>query len=248
MIFAGKTDRGKVRKTNQDDFAAGKLPQNAAYAVVCDGMGGANGGNIASSTAVGIISEAIKEGYSPGMNPEEIRGLLSVSIRKANTSVYEMSRKELSLYGMGTTVVACIAARGLIHVAHAGDSRAYLIKDDIIKLTRDHSIVQDMIENGKITPEEALTHPQKNIITRALGVEESLDIDFGVFDFDTDAAVLLCSDGLTNLVDDNAIQSIVKGAAPEEITEKLVTMANQNGGNDNITVVVICNALTGSEI
>lgn len=248
MIIAGKTDRGKVRRTNQDDFAQGKLLGEASYAVVCDGMGGANGGNIASSTAVGIISDAILNGYSPTLDINGIKTLLADSINKANTAVYEMARKDPSLFGMGTTVVVCVAANSGVIIAHAGDSRAYLIKNGIKLLTRDHSIVQDMVENGKITPEEALVHPQKNIITRALGVEESLQIDFCFTELDSGATVLLCTDGLTNLVSDDTIESMVNNNEPEKCIEKLVNLANQNGGNDNITVVVICNALTGSDI
>lgn len=248
MIIAGKTDRGKVRRTNQDDFAQGKLPGEASYSVVCDGMGGANGGNIASSTAVGIISDAILNGYSPSLDINGIKSLLADSINKANTVVYEMARKDPSLFGMGTTVVVCVAVNSGVIIAHAGDSRAYLIKNGIKLLTRDHSIVQDMVENGKITPEEALVHPQKNIITRALGVEESLQIDFCFTELDSGATVLLCTDGLTNLVSDDTIESVVTSNEPEKCIEQLVNMANQNGGNDNITVVVICNALTGSDI
>ncbi len=248
MIVSGKTDRGKVRKTNQDDFAIGNLPGGAAYAVVCDGMGGANGGNVASSTAAAIISECIVKGYSQNLDIEDIKNLLAESIKKANTAVFEMSRKDVSLYGMGTTVVACLAGNEKFAVAHAGDSRAYLVGGGMKQLTRDHSIVQEMLENGKITAEEALVHPQKNIITRALGVEESLNIDFNVYDFANGAAVLICTDGLTNLVDDKMIETVVNETEPEECCERLVNMANENGGSDNITVVVIYNALTGSDI
>jgi protein phosphatase len=248
MIVSGKTDRGKVRNTNQDDFVVGNLPGGASYAVVCDGMGGANGGNVASSTAAGIISECIVKGFSPTLGMQDIKELLASAISRANKAVFEMSRKDTSLFGMGTTVVACIAGGQSLTIAHAGDSRAYIVDGKIRQLTRDHSVVQEMLENGKITTDEALSHPQKNIITRALGVEESLDIDFNVLDFAPCTAVLICTDGLTNLVDDETIETVIKVMAPEECTERLVNMANENGGSDNITVVVIYNALTGSDI
>jgi PPM family protein phosphatase len=248
MIIAGKTDRGKVRVTNQDDFAVGYLPGSAVYAVVCDGMGGANGGNVASSTAVRIISKEIAGGYNESLDDEGIKKLLMLAVGKANNAVFEMSRKDHSLLGMGTTVVAAVASGGSVSVAHAGDSRAYLIDDGIKQLTRDHSIVQEMLENGKITQDEALIHPQKNIITRALGVEESLDIDFKMVQFGADGAVLICTDGLTNLITDEALQITVKESNKEQCAEKLVNMANDNGGSDNITVVVIYNAQTGGEI
>lgn len=241
MIFSGRTDKGKVRKTNQDDFAADKLTGGSVFAVVCDGMGGANGGNVASSTAVGIISESIKSGYNDNLDENGIKVLILDSIKKANDAVYEKSRSDPALFGMGTTIVAVIAANDKAYIAHAGDSRAYLIDDDINKLTRDHSIVQEMVENGKITQEEALVHPQKNIITRALGVEESLELDYSVHEFKKGSSILICTDGLTNLVSDEDIKETVKRAEPEGCIDKLVNMANSNGGSDNITVVVIRN-------
>lgn len=248
MIIAGKTDRGKVRQTNQDDYAAGQLPGGAAYAVVCDGMGGANGGNVASSTAVKVVSDAIVEEYSEKLDPQGIKKLIALAVGRANTAVYEMSREKPELFGMGTTVVAAVVSGGFVTVAHAGDSRAYLMNGGMEKLTRDHSIVQEMLENGRITQDEALTHPQKNIITRALGVEESLDIDFCVSPFGEGSALIICTDGLTNLIADDTIRSVVTEAPPEQCAETLVGMANDNGGSDNITVVVICNAQSGGEI
>lgn len=248
MIIAGKTDKGKVRKTNQDDYTAGELKGGASYAVVCDGMGGANGGNVASSTAVKIISDSILNGYLPSFDNMQVHDLLETSIQKANAEVFDMSKKDQSLFGMGTTVVACIAGNGNVTVSHAGDSRAYLLNEKLIRLTRDHSMVQEMIENGKITPEEALIHPQKNIITRALGVEENLDIDFSVSEFEEGNSLIICTDGLTNLVTDEIIEKTAKEMSPQECADKLINIANENGGSDNITVVVIYNALTGSDI
>ncbi|HEX2937647.1 MAG TPA: Stp1/IreP family PP2C-type Ser/Thr phosphatase [Ruminiclostridium sp.] len=248
MIFSGKTDRGKVRKSNQDDFAVGELSGGAVFAVVCDGMGGANGGNIASSSAVKIISENLKQGFDASLKPENIKLLIIDSINMANDVVFEKSRNDTALFGMGTTVVVMIAASGKAFIAHAGDSRAYLINDEIKKLTRDHSIVQEMLENGKITPEEALVHPQKNIITRALGVEGCLNIDYCVQNFNPGCSVLICTDGLTNLVSDSEIYDVIKHEEPEQSVNRLIDMANLSGGSDNITVVIIHNAQTGSEI
>lgn len=248
MIIAGKTDKGIVRGTNQDDFAAGSLPGGAAYVVVCDGMGGANGGNVASSTAVDIISKEITQRFREGLDEEGIRELIGTAIEKANTEVFEMAQKDPSLFGMGTTVVVAIAADGYLTVANAGDSRAYLITDGICQLTHDHSIVQEMVENGKITSDEALVHPQKNIITRALGVEENLNIDFCRTKFDVQGKVLICTDGLTNLVTEDDILAAIKESDPEECVESLVKKANDNGGIDNITVVVIYNVPNGGEI
>lgn len=248
MFIAGKTDKGMVRLSNQDDFAAGKLADGACFAVVCDGMGGANGGNVASSTAVETIKKKITEGYSDGLDSDGIGKLVAAAIKEANTAVFEQSRKDQSLLGMGTTVVAAVIKDGFATIAHAGDSRAYLIDDGIRQLTRDHSIVQEMLESGKITKEEAMTHPQKNIITRALGVEQSLDIDFCSFKFSGSSAILICTDGLTNQIDDSQLETVVKTVPPEQCAEKLVGMANEHGGSDNITVVVIYNAQSGGAI
>lgn len=250
MIIAGKTDTGRVRKTNQDEFATGELPSGAAFALVCDGMGGANGGNVASSVAAQAISKGIQEGYSPALDVKGREKLLGDVIGRANSAVYGMSRKDAALSGMGTTVVVCIASENGLVVAHAGDSRAYLLTKDgaLRRLTRDHSVVQAMIENGKLTEAEANSHPQKNIITRALGVEETLELDFAAADFEPGAAVLLCSDGLTNHVPEEAISQTAADSSPSECVERLVDTANENGGSDNITVVVLCNASTGGEL
>lgn len=248
MKFAGKTDKGRVRSSNQDDFAANFLPGGGVCAVVCDGMGGANGGNIASSTSVKIISQTIADGYNENLDENGIKELISSAVDKANAAVFNMSREDSSLMGMGTTVVVAVAAGGCITVANAGDSRAYLIDDGITQLTHDHSIVQEMLENGKITSDEALVHPQKNIITRALGVEQNLNLEFNTVDFKAGSTVLICTDGLTNMVPNDVIGSVARNFPPEECVTKLVEMANENGGNDNITVVVICNALTGGMI
>ncbi|MFT9055834.1 MAG: Stp1/IreP family PP2C-type Ser/Thr phosphatase [Ethanoligenens sp.] len=240
LQIIGKTDVGKVRKTNQDDYAYGYLPDGAVWAVVCDGMGGANGGSVASSMAVRAITDSIQKQYTGQADAASVRALLFDALSDANTQVHVKARQDISLYGMGTTVVACIATADVLFVAHAGDSRAYLLDAQATQLTRDHSVVQEMVESGQLTAEEARNHPNKNIITRALGVEPSLKIDFGEHAFPKGAGVLLCSDGLSNLVEDEtfvqAMREDLEGAA-----EKLTALANEKGGTDNITVVMIVN-------
>lgn len=248
MLISGKTDKGIVRATNQDDFAAGSLPGGAAYAVVCDGMGGANGGNIASQTAVKIINREIRANFSENLSDVEIKRLVEKAASAANAEVYKMSNEDTELSGMGTTLVVVIATPKFFITANAGDSRAYLLNEGIRQITHDHSVVQEMVENGKITSDEALTHPQKNIITRALGVEETLELDFTKNDFTFGESLLICTDGLTNMVDNETIMTTVKDSVPKESSEKLIALANENGGSDNITVVVICNDLSGGEI
>ncbi len=242
MRIASKTDMGLVRSSNQDSYAAGELLEGTAWAVVCDGMGGANGGNIASANAVKIISEYISSSYHEGMSSNSIRALLESSICGANVRLYDMSRTIGSLSGMGTTVVAVIISGGIAHIAHAGDSRAYLIRDNKLnQITKDHSIVQTMIDKGQLTEEEAKLHPNKNVITRALGVSEEIGIEYNEVDFSDDDCILLCTDGLTNYLTVQEIEEKIKDKNFYEYPQILIDSANENGGGDNITLVVLSN-------
>lgn len=240
MRIAGKTDTGLVRRSNQDDFAFGRFSDETVWAVVCDGMGGANGGNIASSTAVKVISENITAGYSPDIDTDGFKDLLLNSINAANKRVFDMARAEPSLFGMGTTVVAGLVRKDKAYIVHAGDSRAYLLSEGQIRqITRDHSIVQEMLECGKLTPDEAKIHPQKNIITRALGVEETLAIDYCTTDLKDNDYLLICTDGLSNHIETGKILETVINCGLDGSPEELIKLANDDGGSDNITVVVI---------
>ncbi len=242
MRIASKTDTGIVRSSNQDSYAAGELLEGTAWAVVCDGMGGANGGNIASANAVKIISEYISSSYHEGMSSNSIRALLESSICGANVRLYDMSRTIESLAGMGTTVVAVIISGGVAHIAHAGDSRAYFIRDNkLTQITRDHSIVQSMIDKGQLTEEEAKKHPNKNVITRALGVAEDIGIEYNEVDFEDNDCILLCTDGLTNYLSVAEIEEKIKDKNFYEYPQILIDSANDNGGGDNITLVVLSN-------
>lgn len=240
MKISARTDVGIVRSNNQDSYAAGEFQNGVAWAVVCDGMGGNAGGNIASSTAVKSISERITSAYRETMTSSSIKNLLVTAITNANFEIYDMAADNLELLGMGTTVVAAIMTKNVLYVAHAGDSRAYLIsQDEIRQLTRDHSVVQDLVDRGEITPEQARIHPRKNLITRALGVDESLKVDFTVEDLEGDETLLICTDGLSNMIEPLDIYRMVADNPDAEIAEILVNKANENGGEDNITVVAI---------
>lgn len=240
MKIVAKTDTGKVRASNQDAYAAGELPNGVAWAVVCDGMGGVAGGNVASTTAVKIISEQISSKYRAGMSSRSIKNMLFSAITAANISIYEIGCSDSELRGMGTTVVACILAGNEAYIAHAGDSRAYILhENDLTQLTRDHSMVQDLVETGKITEDEAKHHPRKNIITRAVGVDETIDIDFCVEELTEEDTLLICTDGLTNYVDIDEIRQITADNGFYGYAESLVKRANENGGGDNITVVAL---------
>lgn len=240
MKIASKTDIGLVRNSNQDSYAAGELSDGTAWAVVCDGMGGANGGNIASANAVKIISEYISSSYHEGMGSNSIKTLLESSIYGANIRLFDMSRTIESLSGMGTTVVAAIVSQGVAHIAHAGDSRAYIIRDNkLSQITKDHSIVQSMIDKGQLTPDEAKNHPNKNLITRALGVNEEIIVEYNEIGIGKGESILICTDGLTNFLDDENIESKIAECSFDEYPQVLINAANEAGGGDNITIVVL---------
>lgn len=237
-IFA-KTDTGKVRSINQDAYSVNVLPDGTALAVVCDGMGGANAGDIASKTAVDVISTYILNAYTPNLTIEQITRLMGNAISSANMEVYSISKKDEQLRGMGTTVVVAIVRDKQAVICSIGDSRAYLIRDGITQITKDHSMVQSLIESGKISPEEARLHPEKNVITRALGVENNVLIDSYCLDIDKNDKILLCTDGLSNCVDNNLLLRIIKNNLPSNAVELLIEQANHGGGRDNITAAII---------
>ncbi len=240
MRTLGASHPGRVRTSNQDAYLCGKLAENTAFAVVCDGMGGANGGNIASSIAMRSMAERLVEDYRENATPEAVRELLESAVLEANGAVYRAAREEPDLYGMGTTAVAAIATPEAVYIAYAGDSRAYIITPrDIEQVTKDHSVVQDMVDKGQITQEEAKTHPQKHFLTRALGVEPDLECAFTRVAFPDNGTLLICTDGLSNLVAAEMIQSLVRTFAFQDIPMKLITTANLAGGSDNITVVAV---------
>lgn len=240
MKIVAKTDKGLVRENNQDAYAVGELPGEVAWAVVCDGMGGAAGGNIASALAVKVISEKITSAYNERMRDASIKNLLDSAIAAANIEVYDLAYSRSDLNGMGTTVVAVIVRDNVAYIAHAGDSRAYLVsKDDVKQITVDHSLVQNLVDRGEITPEEAERHPKKNLITRALGVDKRIDVDFSEVDLYENETLILCTDGLSNCVNNREISEDIQDGQYYAFADRLVKRANKNGGNDNITVVAI---------
>ena len=235
MHVYGKTDKGRVRQTNQDAFVTGKLSDTVHFAVVCDGMGGANGGNVASSLAVKIITNRIVEGYRENMSIQSIHYMLESAIAAANVLVYDTAVADPELHGMGTTVVAIVVSGSEAVVAHIGDSRAYLLADDLRQITRDHSVVWEMVEKGELTEDEARVHPNKNIITRALGVDDRVECDIVDIQLPEGAMLLACTDGLTNMVENKEITRILRKLSPADAVQKLIVSANMSGGSDNIT-------------
>lgn len=238
QIFA-KSDQGKKRNENQDAYYTGFLSDNSAFAVVCDGMGGAKSGSIASEIATKSIVEYIEKSYSRKLNRNSVLTLMKNAVLSANIDVYETAKKNPDCFGMGTTAVVVIVRNSFALICHVGDSRAYLLTDTIEQITRDHSIVQTLLENGKLTPEEAKNHPKKNVITRALGVEQNVIPDCMEISLEIGDTVLICSDGLSNFLDEKEIFEIFKNNKNEDVTDILVNKANENGGGDNITAVTI---------
>lgn len=254
MKFYGKTDTGKTRLENQDCFGIYQILPGVTLCVVCDGMGGAAGGATASREAIDSFAEAMREYILPD-NPEDtpdlsntnLRYALSASITAANQTVWSLANKnnDGKLTGMGTTLVAfLVVENGLAFGINVGDSRLYMIKgDQITQLSRDHSYVQDLIEMGKLTYEEARQFPMRNVITRAVGISDDIRAD--IFSIKAEATdeekliFLLCSDGLCGPLRDEEILSIAGGEESlEKKAELLVTAANNAGGPDNITVVL----------
>ncbi len=237
MEIFGQTNIGLVRATNQDSFRIGKFSGGSAWAVVCDGMGGASGGDVASKMAADLIAERIEKNYHDDMKQLSVSNLLESAINFANIKIYDLAREDLTLKGMGTTVVAAIIRENEVFISHAGDSRAYIIGEDIKQVTKDHSLVQEMLDRGEITEEEAKNHPVKSYITRALGVSDRINVDFTAESFEKNDIILLCTDGFSNSVEEDNFKKLFENASDEAV-EKLIDEANANGGRDNITVVL----------
>lgn len=236
----GATDIGKKRETNQDVFHLHKIEDGIGFAVVCDGMGGQNGGHIASDMTCRIVSSKLTEHADRISAREDIRGLMVDVISEANMEVFKKSNMEPGCKGMGTTIVLAVIAGTKAHIAHIGDSRIYLLSGGGFRqITRDHSLVQELADQGKISQEEMKSHPNKNMITRAVGVNLTVDIDYLEMELEQGAKLLLCSDGLTNMVEDETIGEMLRSGGSEECCSELIRLANEAGGTDNITVAVI---------
>lgn len=236
----GLTDKGIVRRENQDSCAYETIPEHGlAWGVVCDGMGGAKAGDIASKLAVETFRTHLEDLCGPDV-PAETGKLLLDAAEDANRVVYRKASTDDDCIGMGTTLVGLILQGERLQVVNVGDSRAYLIRPDgIRRITRDHSVVEDLVANGDLTPEQARRHPQKNLITRALGTSPRVKADLFQETVAPGDALLLCSDGLINEVTDQEIQKeVLAGGSPQEICQRLVTRTLDNGAPDNVTVVL----------
>lgn len=242
MKIFGKSDIGKKRDVNQDSYSLGYLANDAIYSVVCDGMGGQNAGHIASKMVCDFVSTNIKGKFNGLEKSEDIKNILIESAAKANDLVYRASIENPEYIGMGTTLISVIIYFGVAHIIHVGDSRVYHQDDkDIYQVTKDHSVVQSLLEQGKILKNEIENHPHKNIITKAVGVSPTIEIDYITVEIKRDDKIIICTDGLTNYCEKEIIFKIVKKNDVDQLCDIFIDYANDKGGYDNITVVVFSN-------
>ena len=236
----GLTDTGNVREENQDFYRMERLGPETLLAVVCDGMGGARAGNVASRLACEVFCGEVCRSLRDGMTEAEEQDVLCTAAKLANISVYEHAQLSEEFRGMGTTLVAALI-RGLrVEIVNIGDSRAYHLGADGIRcVTVDHSLVELMVQRGELTPEQAKTYPGTNLITRAVGTEPEVEGDLYVQELHKDDCLLLCSDGLSNEMDDQEILfEVVHGMKKSTCCERLLSIAKNRGAPDNVTVVL----------
>ena len=241
MEYWGLSETGKVRAQNQDCFRIEELDRNTVLAAVCDGMGGAKSGNIASRLAIDVFTEEVRCSYKPSMTPEQVEQLLENAVKLANFTVYDQARQFADFEGMGTTLVAALVSGKNATIVNVGDSRCYHIThSDIRRITVDHSLVQMMVDRGELTAEEARSYPGRNYITRAVGTEPTVESDIFAIRLDRGEALLLSSDGLHNEVDDQEILfEVVHGVNNDNCCRRLLDIADMRGSPDNVTCVLV---------
>ena len=241
MNIWGKTDVGVTRNVNQDNYFCEILEDNIIILCVCDGMGGTNGGHIASKYASREFVYEIKRQIKSKITDGDAKRILKDAVSTANNFVHEMAICDHELFDMGTTLIGGMLVESKLYLANIGDSRCYHIdKDKITQVTKDHSLVQMLIDTGKLTVDESLSHPKKNLITRAVGVSKNISSDIYKINLEKNESILLCSDGLYNMVSDEQIKHIINSDSNiDDKCNELVMIANRNGGLDNITTVIL---------
>ncbi len=245
MRIGAGTDKGKAREVNQDCFYISGFDgySEINYFIIADGMGGHNAGEIASTFTVEFIREYIDSKITPDKSGAEITELLNEAIRQANSAIFKKSAEDEDFAGMGTTVIICVIniSDGKLYTAHVGDSRLYLIHNGRInRITTDHSMVEELLSSGTITKEEAVKHPKKNVITRAVGGEITIKTDMFIDSVTENDIVLVCTDGLTNMLNEQEILGTISAHEDLQIAvNELIELANLQGGLDNITVIAI---------
>ncbi len=241
MKFSAISDRGLVREINEDYYGIiSDCPGIEAAFIIADGMGGHNSGEVASRIAVESVTKALQNNPAEFADSGQIPDRLEMLVVEANREVYIKSMDNSGDHGMGTTMTLAVISGDMIYIAHVGDSRLYLIRNSEIKrITTDHSYIEELVKKGSLTREEAERHPQKNIITRALGLPGDIEVDRYDLKIEDEDSFVICTDGLTNMLTEEEIIRIAAGSDPEEACSRMVEAANGNGGEDNITVIVI---------
>lgn len=241
MEYWGITDAGAVRKQNQDYYLTVKMDEETLLAVVCDGMGGAKSGNIASKLAAETFVSEVRRSVRPDMEVEKAEAALRTAVRLANAAVFENSQFSEDYAGMGTTLVAILILGGTGIIVNVGDSRAYLLNQmDMRLITTDHSVVEMMVQRGELRREEAKSYPGKNLITRAVGTERTVACDLFRIPLQPGDNILLCSDGLSNFMGDQELLfETVHGANKADCCQRLLQIVKQRGAPDNVTAVLI---------
>ena len=237
----GLTDPGSVRKQNQDAYRIEELDRSTLLCVVCDGMGGAKSGNIASTLATEVFAEEVRRSWKLFMDQDKIDQMLRGAVKLANFTVFDQSAQFEEFDGMGTTMVAALIHGRKATVVNVGDSRAYVVdRNGIRQITKDHSLVQLMVDRGELTPELAKTYPGKNFITRAIGTEPVVLCDVFHLDVNKGDFLLLCSDGLSNVMDDQEILfEVVHGVNKQHCCKRLLNVAKNRGAPDNVTSILV---------
>lgn len=240
MQIWGLTDPGNIRSQNQDAYNIVEFGHDRALMIVCDGMGGAKSGNVASSMAAEAFVAEVRRSQRLALSVERVKRILLGALELANKAVYEHAKLGDEYSGMGTTLVAAFLLKNTAVVINVGDSRAYHFSaQGVHQVTRDHSIVELMVQRGELTPEQAKTYPGKNLITRAVGTEPEVEGDLYVQELHKDDCLLLCSDGLSNEMDDQEILfEVVHGMKKSTCCERLLSIAKNRGAPDNVTVVL----------
>jgi len=236
----GITDVGCVRQQNQDAFRIEQLNKNVLLCVVCDGVGGARSGNVASTLASDVLVQEVRVTWRSGLDSVEVGELLRKAAKLANFTVCDQAKEVADFSGMATTMVAALVQNGRATVLNVGDSRAYHIgSDGIRQVTVDHSVVQMMVDRGELTPQQAKDYPGKNVITRAIGAESALLCDVFQVELKKDDCLLLCSDGLSNLMDEQEILFEIVHGGKDDCCQRLLAIAENRGAPDNVTCVLV---------
>lgn len=238
----GETDTGLVRKINQDRFECGVLSDKLAFAVLCDGMGGQNGGHVASEITAKFVADMLRRDLHDNMSEMSLRAVVESAVAGANALVHEAAAKDENLQGMGTTLLAAVIADDRLYVGYVGDSRVYTATPEQERqLTKDHTVVQMLLDIGEISEKDAASHPKRHYITRAIGVSPSVELDFLLHKLAPDEIVLLCSDGLYHYLEPGGLYEALLACIRAESARGLVDLALAGGGSDNVTVIVAAN-------